>query len=415
MWVRKRIDIRWRDLLSAAIWSLWPVNRRAAEARCGLFPESGSLPTLSVRSGFDLFLQAAAFPPGAEILRSAITIADMAAIAEAHGLVVVPVDLEPDGMSVTAEAVRRRITPRTCALVVAHLFGAVMPLDEVLAVAGDAGLVVFEDCAQAFDGVRYPGHPESDVVAFSFGPIKTATALGGGVLAVRNPESRDCMRRLQAVYPAQSRWLFLRRVVQYAVLKMLGTRFLFRGLLMYFRMRDRDPDVALNQSVRNFAGADLLSCLRQRPATALLCLLHRRIVEFDANRQDRRAWLGRVLADELAGRFLIPGAGAALHTFWVFPVVADIPADVVRVARAAGFDATSSNQLRVVGSPSAAEELAPVASSLLRGIVFLPLYPEMPEREVRRMGRTLAAIGAPRGFGGAAASDGDVAKEFEDV
>eukprot|EP00961_Rhodomonas_salina_P101196 1361985-Rhodomonas_salina.1 len=37
-------------------------------------------------------------------------------------------------------------------------------------------LLVIEDCAEAFDGLRYKGHPKSDVVLFSFGPIKFATA-----------------------------------------------------------------------------------------------------------------------------------------------------------------------------------------------------------------------------------------------
>ena len=43
--------------------------------------------TLSVRSGLDLMLQALALPRGSEVLMSAVTIADMAAVVAAHGLV----------------------------------------------------------------------------------------------------------------------------------------------------------------------------------------------------------------------------------------------------------------------------------------------------------------------------------------
>jgi dTDP-4-amino-4,6-dideoxygalactose transaminase len=49
-------------------------------------------------------------------------------------------------------------------------------------------LLVVEDCAQAYCGTEFDGHPDADVAIFSFGPIKTATASGGGLLRVRDGE-----------------------------------------------------------------------------------------------------------------------------------------------------------------------------------------------------------------------------------
>lgn len=49
------------------------------------------------------------------------------------------------------------------------------------------GLLLWEDCAQVFTGRDgYLGHPESDAVFFSFGVIKRATALGGGLARIGN-------------------------------------------------------------------------------------------------------------------------------------------------------------------------------------------------------------------------------------
>ena len=110
MWVRKRLDIRWSDLGSALRDCLTRWNRGAlADDLEDLWSPAGdALPCLSVRSGFDLWLQSLALPPGSEVLVSAITIRDMVRIIEAHGLVPVPVDVNPEDLSVNVESLRLR-------------------------------------------------------------------------------------------------------------------------------------------------------------------------------------------------------------------------------------------------------------------------------------------------------------------
>ena len=91
MWVRKRLDIGWRDLLVAIGHVLVPGDggraRRQLEqlwaTQCfsrsdGRQPCPGMV-TLSVRTAWDLWLQAMAFPPGSEIIVSSVTIPEMGA------------------------------------------------------------------------------------------------------------------------------------------------------------------------------------------------------------------------------------------------------------------------------------------------------------------------------------------------
>ena len=178
----KRIEIRWRDLAAAFFGGfLGPARQEAARRVEGaLFPPEEGLSVLSVRSGFDLLLSALQLPPGSEILVSAVTIEDMTRIIREHGLVPVPVDLDMESLSLPTEAVEAAVTDRTRAILVAHVFGSRMPLADVAEVARAKGLLLIEDCAQAFDGSRYAGSEHSDVAMYSFGPIKTLTALGGG-------------------------------------------------------------------------------------------------------------------------------------------------------------------------------------------------------------------------------------------
>jgi hypothetical protein len=81
-------------------------------------------------------------------------------------------------------------------VLVAHIFGTLLPLDNVLEVARANDLLVVEDCAQAFAGrTHYMGDARADVSMFSFGTIKTATSFGGGLLRVNDTAVLDEMKR----------------------------------------------------------------------------------------------------------------------------------------------------------------------------------------------------------------------------
>ncbi len=200
MWSRKRLDIGWSDLAVGAVRACFPPDSARAERGVAApWPEPDKmLPCLSVRSGFDLLLSALALPAGSEVLVSAITIADMVRIIEEHGLAPVPVNLAPQRMAPEMEHWQAAVTPATKAILVAHLMGGRVEMEPVLEFARRHGLLVFEDCAQAFAGTQYQGHAESDASMFSFGVIKSSTALGGAVLRVRDAELLRRMRQARS-------------------------------------------------------------------------------------------------------------------------------------------------------------------------------------------------------------------------
>jgi dTDP-4-amino-4,6-dideoxygalactose transaminase len=88
--------------------------------------------------------------PGDEIVTTAIT--DMGALTPIlyQGAIPVFADVDPRSCNVTAETVRARLSPRTRAIVVTHLFGNPCEMGDLLALAGEHRLPVIEDCAQAF-------------------------------------------------------------------------------------------------------------------------------------------------------------------------------------------------------------------------------------------------------------------------
>ena len=287
---RGRLDVGWLDLMSAAIACLTPRRRGAIERRVEARWPGGScaLVCLSVRSGLDLLLTAMSYPKGSEILVSAITIRDMVRIVEHHGLVPVPVDLDMQTLAVRPESLRRALSPRTKAVLVAHLFGSRMNLDSVGEFTREHKLPLLEDCAQSFTGLDYRGHSASDVTMFSFGPIKTCTALGGAILDVKDHDLLARLRALQSRYPVQARRHFLTRVCRFSLVKLILSRVPFTIFCVGCRLLGKNHDELISHSVRGFSGPDFFSNIRRQPSYPLLALLNRRLRRFDGQRVARR-------------------------------------------------------------------------------------------------------------------------------
>lgn len=385
-------DISWSDLGGGLLGCCLPDRPTLLQDRVETrwSPNHDSLACLSVRTGFDLVLQALALPPGSEILVSALTIRDMCHIIAYHGLIAVPIDIDPDTLTIDAGELERAVGPRTRAILVAHLFGSRMPLDAIMAVAHHYRLLVIEDCAQAYDGSTYRGDPRSDISMFSFGPIKTFTALGGALLRFKDHALLQAVRAQQAGYPLQQRRTFVRRMVLFGVLKVLAHRLPLLMFVTFCRLRKLDHDRVLSQAVRSFAGGDLIRRLRRRPCSALLRLLDRRIRHADPARLAWRVALAqRMMAALPAMRW--PGASAAMHAHWILPMESQEPDRLVRLLWASGFDATRNASSLAAVLP-ANEHRAPTPGNMIdmvEHMLYLPMYPGMTEQESAHLARII--------------------------
>ncbi|HEX3999848.1 MAG TPA: DegT/DnrJ/EryC1/StrS family aminotransferase [Pirellulales bacterium] len=396
--MRKRVDIGWSDLGAALAHCLLP-DRRAAQAAEleRLWSAHGdAVACLSVRSGFDLWLSAMDFPAGSEVLVSAITIPDMLRIIEDHGLVPVPVDIDPDNLAIDPASLEQGLSPKTRAILVAHLFGTRQSLEGIAAFARQHRLLLVEDCAQAFVGTSFTGDTEADVSMFSFGPIKTATALGGGLLRVPDHNVRDAMRRIIAEQPLHSRWTYARRVLKYAGIKFLTGRLAYAAVFHSWQALGRDPDQLVNGAVRGFAGPGFFERIRRQPAAALLALMRRRIRRFTTEQITRRGANGQFLLDQLQSALVSPGWASAEHSFWVFPVLTDESARLIAALRQAGFDGSSAHSMCVV-QPRAdrPQQRAVMAERILPRIVYLPYCLALPASEMERMAAVVRGVSAP--------------------
>ncbi|OLO37219.1 aminotransferase [Alkalihalophilus pseudofirmus] len=140
---------------------------------------------ISVGNGFDalsLILKAFGFEKGDEIIVPANTFIATVLAISANGLT--PILVEPDihSYNIDPMKIEEKITPRTKAIFVVHLYGQCADMDPILEIAKKYNLKVFEDAAQAH-GARYKGKRVGsigDAAGFSFYPGKNLGALGDG-------------------------------------------------------------------------------------------------------------------------------------------------------------------------------------------------------------------------------------------
>lgn len=125
--------------------------------------------------------------PGEEIITSPIT--DMGAIAPIlyQGAIPVFADVCPRSGNLTAETIAERITPRTRAVILTHLFGNPADAAAIALQTAAQGIVLIEDCAQAY-GARLAGRPVGtfgEFACFSLQQGKHITCGEGGLVVCR--------------------------------------------------------------------------------------------------------------------------------------------------------------------------------------------------------------------------------------
>ena len=103
-----------------------------------------------------------------------------------------PVFVEPDQyFGIDADKIEEKITEKTKAILVVHLYGIASPMDKILAMCEKHHLKLVEDCAQSH-GACYSGQMTGtfgDVGCFSFYPSKNLGAFGdGGAVIVKDEQ-----------------------------------------------------------------------------------------------------------------------------------------------------------------------------------------------------------------------------------
>jgi len=164
----------------------------------------GCAHAIAVSSGtaaLHVALAAIGIKQGDEVIVATMT--NMATFFAVHylGAVPIPVDIEADTLNINPLLIEEKITPRTKAIIVVHLFGHPVDMKPVNEIASKHHLYVIEDCAEAH-GAEYNGKKVGGlgtIGCFSFYANKVITTGEGGMCTTNDGALADKIRSLKSL------------------------------------------------------------------------------------------------------------------------------------------------------------------------------------------------------------------------
>ena len=146
-------------------------------------------------AALDAAVEALAIGPGDEVIMPTFTIISCIGQIVRVGAKPVLIDSDPITWNMDVSQIEAKITLRTKAIMVVHIYGLPVDMNPVLVIAQRHGLRIIEDAAQ-MHGQTYHGKPcgsFGDISTFSFYPNKHITTGEGGMLVTDNDQlSEDC-------------------------------------------------------------------------------------------------------------------------------------------------------------------------------------------------------------------------------
>ncbi|HEY3375024.1 MAG TPA: DegT/DnrJ/EryC1/StrS family aminotransferase [Candidatus Aquicultor sp.] len=136
---------------------------------------------------------------GDEVIMPTFTIISCAAAIVRAGAVPVLVDSDPETWNMNVNQIESKITPRTKAIMVVHIYGLPVDMDPVSALADKYDLKIIEDAAE-MHGQIYKGRPcgsFGDISIFSFYPNKHITTGEGGMIVTDDAGLAEKCRSLR--------------------------------------------------------------------------------------------------------------------------------------------------------------------------------------------------------------------------
>lgn len=171
----------------------------------------GARHAVAMSSGTDAILvalMALGLGPGDEVICPAFTFFATAGCIARVGATPVFADVDADTFNLDAADARRRITPRTKAIIPVHLFGQSAEMEPLLAMAREHGLAIIEDAAQAL-GARHRGRScgtGGEFGTYSFFPSKNLGGFGDGGLVVSDRDDLAERVRLLRTHGAKPKY-----------------------------------------------------------------------------------------------------------------------------------------------------------------------------------------------------------------
>jgi dTDP-4-amino-4,6-dideoxygalactose transaminase len=308
-------------------------------------------------------------------------------------------DLEPSSFRLNMEQLASKLSPEILAVVAVHLFGLPENIHAIREATRRTGTFLIEDAAQAFGNKVPPddvdaNSPEylgtlGDIGIFSFGRGKPLSLLGGGAVVVNNRDLLDCVRARSNGLPNRVGWV---SSPKYLLLLMLYSIFFHPR---FFWIPSSMPWLRLGETYFTLE----FEVAAMEP---LVGLLGRQLIEKFREIREQRILLARQYTERLAelrdAFDFLPQFEEDAVALLRFPVVfkSGETRNTVLEKLKAGLGVTGMYPVPLHRQEGAEAYVGkdgphPVAESIARGILTLPLHEHVRDRDVESIAETIEA------------------------
>ncbi|SKA20270.1 dTDP-4-amino-4,6-dideoxygalactose transaminase [Chitinophaga eiseniae] len=191
--IKAEIDAAVLDCIESTAFINGPAVKIFATSLAQHLDAARVIPCANGTDALQIAMMALGLERGDEIIVPAFTYIATAEVIGLLGLVPVMVDVDPRTFNITAEHIRKAITPKTKAVVPVHLFGQSADMESIMKLAAEHNLYVIEDTAQAIgaeytfsDGRKQKVGTIGHIGCTSFFPSKNLGCYGDGGAIMTN-------------------------------------------------------------------------------------------------------------------------------------------------------------------------------------------------------------------------------------
>ncbi len=190
-YVSERVAPAVAEILKTTWIGQGPVVDRVEKKFEKMFGTYGALTVNSCTAALHLALILAGVKEGDEVITTPMTCSATNVPILHQKAKAVFADIQKGTLNISPEGVRRKLSPKTKAILVVHWAGNPCDMDEILELGRERGIPVIEDAAHAV-GARYKDKyigAVGDYTCFSFQAIKQITCVDGGIITCKDPRS----------------------------------------------------------------------------------------------------------------------------------------------------------------------------------------------------------------------------------
>jgi len=348
-------------------------------------------------------IEALKLNPGSEIIIPSFNVPEVVGTVLWAGMRPKFVDIDPGTYNVSPELIEEKISEKTGAILLTHLYGQPAQIDKILNIAAKHGIRVIEDAAQSL-GASYQGKKVGTfggIAYFSFGLVKNLNCLGGGMAVTDSKDLYEEMKSVVQGFRSPSSFKMAKNLLSAIVIWIATSPFIFSTMVYPFlaianKVKKGMVDEAFNEDLSELAKDEPPAYYRVKFTNLQAAMGIEQLKVLDYNNEKRRKngeLLNTLLKNhkEIAIPSVIPDVKSTYLNYVIKVkdrerVMDELFGKGIDVTKGFLIDCSSHQLFKDYHTES------PHARLLSQQGLYLPIYPSLKDEDIRFIAETLKEV-----------------------